>query len=314
MRDIPLYLFTGFLESGKTKFIQETLEDERFNAGEKTLLLLCEEGEEEYDISKMPSHNVYIRTVEDKSELTAKNIENMLKETGAERIIVEYNGMWLLQELFSALPRYVVISQELCFFDANTALTYNANMRQLVYDKISTAEMIIFNRTPENYDIMPLHKLVRGANRRADIAYEYTNGYVKYDDIEDPLPFDVNADVINIEDTDYALWFQDMMNDMSKYNGKTLRFKGIVARDGKIPDDTFVVGRHVMTCCADDIQYCGIACDWKAAKTLKTNDWVIVTAKMSVGNHKLYRSKGPYLTALDVAISSKPEQEVAAFY
>jgi hypothetical protein len=314
MRDLPLYLFTGFLESGKTKFIQETLEDPRFNAGEKTLLLLCEEGEEEYDISKMPAHNVFIRTINDKADLTVKNIDNMVKETGAERIVVEYNGMWMLQELFSALPRYVIISQELCFFDANMAQNYNANMRQLVYDKLSTAEMIIFNRTPENLDIMPLHKLVRGANRRADIAYEYTDGSVKYDDIEDRLPFDINAEVINIQDIDYALWFQDMMNDMPKYMGKTIKFKGIVARDSKIPDDTFVVGRQVMTCCADDIKYCGIACDWKGAKSLKTNDWVIVTAKLSIGNHKLYRSKGPYLTAIEVAVSSKPEQEVAAFY
>ena len=212
------------------------------------------------------------------------------------------------------MPRECVISQELCFCDANTALTYNANMRQLMYDKLSTAEMIVFNRCGMNMDTMPLHKLVRGANRRADIAYEYENGFVQYDDVEDPLPFDVEAPVIVIDDKDYALWFQDMMNDMSKYQDKTLKFKGIVARDGKIPDDTFVVGRHVMTCCADDIQYCGIACDWKAAKTLKTNDWVIVTAKLSIGNHKLYRSKGPYLTATEVAISSKPEQEVASFY
>lgn len=314
MRDVPLYLFTGFLESGKTKFIQETLEDERFNSGERTLLLLCEEGEEEYNIDAMPSKNVFIRTIEDKSELTKQRIEELLKETKAERIVVEYNGMWLMQELFAALPKCVVISQELCFFDSNTALTYNANMRQLVYDKISTAEMVIFNRCPDDIDYMPLHKLVRGANTRSDIAYEYTSGYVKYDDIEDPLPFDIEADVVVIDDRDYALWFQDLMNDMSKYVGKTLKFKGIVARDGKIPDDTFVVGRQVMTCCADDVQYCGIACDWRASKTLKTNDWVIVTAKLSVGNHKLYRSKGPYLTAVEVAISSRPEKEIAEFY
>ncbi len=314
MKDIPLYLFTGFLDSGKTKFIQETLEDERFNAGEKTLLLLCEEGEEEYDLSKMPYQNIFIRKIESKTDLTAKNIEKFLKETAAERIIVEFNGMWLLEELFKALPRNCIISQEICFFEESTALTYNANMRQLVYDKISTAELVVFNRCPENFDFIPLHKLVRGANRRSNIAYEYENGYVKYDDLEDPLPFDVNADVIEIADIDYALWFQDMMSDMSKYIGKTLKFKGIVARDGKIPDDTFVVGRHVMTCCADDIQYCGIACDWKSAKTLKTGDWVIVTATLSVGNHKLYRSKGPYLTATTVALSSKPETEVATFY
>lgn len=313
MRDIPLYLFTGFLDSGKTKFIQETLEDERFNDGEKTLLLLCEEGEEEYDLGRMPGDNVVVRSIE-KEELTCANLQSLIKETKADRIVVEYNGMWLLKELFDAMPRECVISQELCFCDANTALAYNANMRQLMYDKLSTAEMIIFNRCSMNMDTMPLHKLVRGANRRADIAYEYENGYVHYDDIEDPLPFDADAPVIVIEDKDYALWFQDMMNDMAKYQGKTLKFKGIVARDGKIPDDTFVVGRHVMTCCADDIQYCGIACDWKASKTLKTNDWVVVTAKLSIGNHKLYRSKGPYLTATEVAVSSAPEQEVATFY
>jgi hypothetical protein len=313
MKDIPLYLFTGFLDSGKTKFIQETLEDSRFNDGEKTLLLLCEEGEEEYDLQRMPGDNVVIREI-DKADLDRTKLTAMIKETKADRVVVEYNGMWLLKELFDVLPRECVISQELMFCEAGTALTYNANMRQLMYDKLSTAEMIVFNRCEGDIDTLPLHKLVRGANRRADIAYEYTDGSVKYDDMEDPLPFDVNADIILIEDKDYALWFTDMMNDMSKYVGKTLKFKGIVARDGKIPDDTFVVGRHVMTCCADDIQYCGIACDWKAAKTLKTNDWVIVTAKLSVGNHKLYRSKGPFLTAVDVAISSKPEQEVATFY
>lgn len=55
MPDIPMYVFTGFLESGKTKFIQETLEDERFNTGERTLLLVFEEGEEEYDVSAYPT-------------------------------------------------------------------------------------------------------------------------------------------------------------------------------------------------------------------------------------------------------------------
>ena len=313
MKDIPLYLFTGFLDSGKTKFIQETLEDSRFNDGERTLLLLCEEGEEEYNLAKMPGNNVFVRTLE-KEELSRTKMQELIKETKAERIVVEYNGMWLLKELFDVLPRECVISQELMFCDSNTAITYNANMRQLMYDKLSTAEMVIFNRCENDLDVMPLHKLVRAANRRADIAYEYTDGSVQYDDIEDPLPFDVNAEVIVIEDKDYALWFQDMMTDMSKYVGKTLKFKGIVARDGKIPDDTLVVGRHVMTCCADDIQYCGIACDYKAAKNLKTNDWIIVTAKLSIGNHKLYRSKGPYLTAIEVAISSSPEQEVATFY
>lgn len=314
MKDIPLYLFTGFLEAGKTKFINETLCDERFNAGEKTLLIVCESGIEEYDISSYPYQNVYIREIDDKRELSRENFKKMIKETSAERVIVEYNGMWELKELFSAMPENLVISQEFMFADAGTILSYNKNMRQLVYDKLSTAELVIFNRVKEDEDIMPLHKLVRAISRRADIAYEHENGYVRYDDIEDPLPFDINAETVVIDDRDYALWFQDMMNDMGKYVSKTVKFKGIVARDEKNFDDVFVVGRQIMTCCADDVQYCGIACDWKGATTLKTNDWVIVTAKFSVGNHKLYRSKGPYLTALSVAKTSPPEQAVATFY
>lgn len=314
MRDIPVYLFTGFLESGKTKFINETLGDERFNAGERTLLLLCEEGIEEYDISSYPHKNVFIEVIEEKSELTAQNMLSLVKKHNAERVIIEYNGMWLLQELFAALPREFVLSQEFCFVDSNTIMTYNGNMRNLVFDKFQTAELIVFNRLDENTDFMPFHKLVRAVSRRADIAYEYKSGYVKYDDIVDPLPFDINADVIEIADKDYALWFQDMMNDMKKYVGKTLRFKGIVARDGKIPDNTFVVGRHVMTCCADDVQYCGIACDWSGSRTLNTNDWVMVTAKLSIGNHKLYKSKGPILTAISVSRTSEPESPVATFY
>ena len=314
MKDIPLYLFTGFLEAGKTKFINETLCDERFNAGEKTLLVVCESGIEEYDISSYPYQNVVVWEINDKRELNRDTFKARLKETGAERVIVEYNGMWELKDLFAAMPECLVISQEFMFADATTILSYNINMRQLVYDKMSTAELIIFNRVLDDENIMPLHKLVRAISRRADIAYEYENGYVRYDDIEDPLPFDVDAETIVIEDKDYALWFQDMMNDMDKYCSKTIKFKGIVARDEKSATDVFVVGRHIMTCCADDIQYCGIACDYKAAATLKTNDWVIVTASFSVGNHKLYRSKGPYLTAISVAKTSAPEQAVATFY
>ena len=67
---IPVYAFTGFLESGKTKFIQETLEDPRFNSGERTLLLVCEEGEEEYDSTSYPHACVYKVIVDDVDDLT----------------------------------------------------------------------------------------------------------------------------------------------------------------------------------------------------------------------------------------------------
>lgn len=117
--EVPVYVFTGFLEAGKTRFIQETLEDKRFNAGEKTLLLLCEEGVEEYDPTRFSSPQVYVQTVEEETALTAPNMTAWLKKNGCRRVIVEYNGMWQLSSLFQNLPKNWVIYQEFFFADAS---------------------------------------------------------------------------------------------------------------------------------------------------------------------------------------------------
>ena len=170
--DIPVYLFTGFLESGKTKFIQETLEDKRFNNGERTLLLVCEEGEEEYAPDQFYGKNVFIRQVESEEELTSENLTDWLAQTKSTRAVVEYNGMWMLDTLYNAMPESWVVYQEFMFADAATFLTYNANMRQLTYDKLKSCELVVFNRFRKEMDKMPFHKIVRGASRRTDIAYE----------------------------------------------------------------------------------------------------------------------------------------------
>jgi uncharacterized membrane protein YcgQ (UPF0703/DUF1980 family) len=312
--DVPVYLFTGFLESGKTKFIQETLEDKRFNSGERTLLLLCEEGEEEYDVSAMPCQEIVIRTLEEPEELTAQNLEAILQESGATRVIIEYNGMWQLSQLYTALPDTWAVYQEMFFADATTFLQYNANMRSLVVDKLNSCELVVFNRFSKSMDKMEFHKLVRGISRRTDIAYEYANGQVEYDEIEDPLPFDINAPVIHLEDTDYALWYRDIMEDPSKYDGKTISFRGIVAVDPKFPPNTFAVGRHVMTCCVEDIAYSCVVAQWEKSAMLQTRQWVQVTGKIAVQKHKLYRGKGPVLQVQEVVMTGPPEQEVATFY
>jgi len=312
--DVPVYLFTGFLESGKTKFIKGTLEDKRFNSGEKTLLLLCEEGEEEYDMSSYPFKNISLRTIEDPSEFTPENLSKMLAETGAERVVMEYNGMWLLKDMFNNIPETWAIYQEMMFVDSTTFLNYNANMRSLVVDKLNTCDLVVFNRFSKDFDKMEFHKIVRGVSRRTDIAYEYENGQVEYDDIEDPLPFDVNADVISLQDTDFALWYRDIMEEPQKYNGKTIKFRGLVAMDQKFPSGMFAVGRHVMTCCVEDITYCCVVAEWKNSAALKSRQWVNVTGTIEVKRHKLYRGKGPVLKVSDVVLTSAPEQEVATFY
>ena len=311
---VPVYLFTGFLEAGKTRFIQQTLEDKRFNTGERTLVILCEEGEEELDTAKMSSKDVTVTVIEDESELTEENISRLCDEAGAQRILIEYNGMWQLASLFNALPADYGIYQEICIADATTFVSYNANIRSLVVDKLQTAELIVFNRYSDSIDMMELHKICRGVSRGINIAYEYTDGRVQYDDIEDPLPFDVNADSIALDDKDFALWYRDIMEEPKKYIGKTMTFKGIVAVDKAFPENTFAVGRHVMTCCIEDIQYMGLAAEWKGVNTLKARDWIKVTGTIAFEKNKLYKGKGPVLKVTDVAMTSPPKQEVATFF
>lgn len=311
---IPVYLFTGFLEAGKTKFIAQTLNDPRFATGESTLVLLCEEGEEELDEKALAAKNVKVAVIDGPEELNEANILRLAGEIKAKRVIVEYNGMWQLKNLFEALPEDFGIYQEMCFADATTFINYNQNMRSLVVDKLQTAEIVIFNRYNDGIDMMTLHKICRGVSRGINIAYEYTDGRVKYDDIQDPLPFDVNAPAITLADRDYALWYRDIMEEPKKYNGKTMTFKGIVAVDAQFPAGTFAVGRHVMTCCVEDIQYMGIAADWKDAAHLHSRDWITVTGTVSFERSRLYRGKGPVLHVTDVKKAEPPAQEVATFY
>ncbi len=314
MVELPVYLFTGFLEAGKTKFIQETLEDSRFHKGERTLLVLCEEGVEEYAPEQFCAPNVFLRTVEDEADFTAENLSAMQRELNPERILIEYNGMWLLDTLYSNMPEGWIVAQEFLFCDATTFLTYNANMRQLMVDKIKSAELVVLNRYRADMDRMAMHKVIRGISRRCDIAYEYADGKVEYDDIEDPLPFDIEAPVVNIEDRDYAIWYRDMSEEPKKYNGKTVRFKGRCLVRKNVPKGSFIIGRHIMTCCVEDIQFAGIICNWDKADTVRDDEWVILTATLENKFHRAYGRKGPVLTVQSMEETEKPEEAVATFY
>ena len=314
MQQIPVYAFTGFLDSGKTKFIQETLEDPRFNAGERTLVLIFEEGEEEYDLSTYPKKNVYLEVL-DQQTVTTEELKALQKKYKAERVVAELNGMQQVGDLYMRFPDSWAIAQEVMFADATTFMTYNANMRNLVMDKLMGAQMVVFNRMTPGQDVMPFHKLARAANRRIDILYDYTDGTTKFDEIEDPLPFDINAPVIEIKDEDYALWYRDVSEEPQKYDGKTVHFKGQVAMLRRDKNGMFAPGRFVMTCCVEDIQFCGIPCRYAGAGSLESRSWVWVTAKIGAEKHPLYKGDvGPVLTAISVETGVEPaDPDVATF-
>lgn len=311
--DTAVYLFTGFLDAGKTSFINETLDDPRFAGGERSLLIMCEEGEAEVDTKALENKNIFTEFISEPSDINEKNLKALTKKHNVSRVVIEYNGMWQLTDLYGAMPSDWILYQEITFSDASDFVTYNTNMRSLVVDKLTNCELAVFNRCTDSTDKTEIHKIVRGLNRRCDIIYEYENGEIEYDEIEDPLPFDIEADIIEINIRDYAVWYRDLLEDMHKYHNKTVKFVGVLAIDKRMPSDCFIVGRPVMTCCVDDIAFKGILCVDRAA-AMKNGDWIVLTARISIEKHKLYKGEGPVLRLLDYAITSEPEEPVATFY
>ena len=312
--EIPVYLFTGFLEAGKTSFIKETMNDPNFNNPKKQYLIItCEEGEEEFESGEFPD-NVHFASFDDEQSLTTDRLDAMVKRSHADIVVVEYNGMWTIDKFYNALPLNFMVYQEIMIADSTTFLSYNQNMRQLVVDKLTSCEMVVFNRFKPEYDKMALHKIVRGVSKRANICYEDMSGEIEFDDIEDPLPYDINADVIEIKDEDFAIFYRDMTDEFAKYKGKTLRFKGIVALDKSLPKESFAIGRHIMTCCADDIAYRGVVAKGMNKLKLATRDWVIAEGRLVEEYSALYRGVGPVLYVKHLERAEKPVQEVATFY
>lgn len=316
MDEISVYMFLGFLDSGKTRFIQETLEDPRMENGEKTLLLVCEEGEEEYDASRFKVKDVAIEVIEDEQELSERTLSYLAAKHKASRVVVEYNGTWLLEKFFEAMPENWVINQMMSFFDATTFINYNKNMRQLVFDKITMTQMVVFNRFKGEYSQEEFHKVVRGISRRPDIVYEYIGGKPVFDDIEDPMPFDVNAPIIEVEDRDFAWFYRDLSENAEQYVGKTVRFKGMAAVSAKVPKGQIVIGRFIMTCCEADIAYDGFALKLNGLLDgVKTKDWITVTAKIGMEYNAVYKSVGPVLSAIEAERSQPiPKEEAVVTY
>jgi hypothetical protein len=282
--------------------------------GMKTLLLVCEDGEEEFDKDELAKKGVFLEMIDDPARLTPDRLAARAKRYKAERAFVELNGMWQLDDFYYAMPENWLIYQQTMFVEAPSIMGYNANMRQLVVDKIRDCEMVVLNRTPATIDKNEIHKIIRGISRRAAIVYDYPDGHVEYDEIEDPLPYDIDAPVIQISDEDYAIWYRDLSENMAAYQNKTVKFKGLVAHDDRLPANSLVIGRPVMTCCADDIQYAGLISVFKSATTLKDEEWVTVKGTIKIEKHKLYRSQGPVLYVENTEFAVPPNQIVATFY
>lgn len=310
---IPVYVFTGFLESGKTQFIKEIIADPDFTENERTALLLCEEGIEEYDEREMMRYGTAIVPIESPERLTPNILKRVEQKYDPDRILIEYNGMWKLDDLVAAFPARWELYQIVTTVDASTFELYSNNMGPMMFEHITTADLVVFNRCTDALKEMLYQKNIRAMNPRATIYLDDVDGNSEDYARNMPLPFDVDADIIDIAPEDYGLWYVDAMGDPAKYDGKTVRFLGQVYVGQNVPAGSFVPGRFGMVCCAEDISFLGFICRYPGAKDLKQRDWVRVTASVTVEMLPQYRGEGPVLHAVEVIPAEKPEEELVYF-
>ncbi len=307
----PVYVINGFLESGKTEFISFTLAQPYFQIKGKTLLLLCEEGENEYDEALLQRSRTEVELIEEESDFTPENLTNLEKKHKPERIIIEYNGMWNYKN--AKLPWYWKIEQQITTIDGSTFPMYYTNMRSLLAEMIRGSEMIIFNRCDTVREQLNTYKRnIKAVNAQADVIFEDSNGEI--DEIfEEDLPYDLNQETIVLDNQGYGIWYLDAMDHLERYIGKKLEFVAMVLKPENFPANYFVPGRMAMTCCAEDMAFLGYACEFAGAGALKQKEWVKVTATVSKEFWEDYKGEGPILHAVSVEKTKAPKDEVISF-
>lgn len=308
---IPIFLINGQLDSGKTRFIQDTIAMGQFAEAKNKLLIVCEEGEEEYS-EKLLKDNGVDMVVLEKEELTEEKLNELDKEYDPWIVIVEYNGMWDPALIMAtAKPRGWYIYQSITLVDAASFNLQWNNMRSIVAETVKYADMVIFNRCKSGMDLGSYRRSMRALNNTLQIVFEDDKGEMM--SIAEQLPYDVNADVIEIDDADYGIWYMDVSERPDVYVGKKVRFKGQVLKNKYFKDKNFVPGRKVMTCCAEDTQFIGYISFYNDIASLENRQWITVTATVKVEFQMAYKKKGPVLYVEKIEPAEPPVEEMVYF-
>ena len=312
MEEIPIYLFTGFMDSGKTTLIKETLLENGFADQGKSLIICCEDGENEYDMEELKRVDAKLVMVEKEEDFTAAFLGSLREEYHPDQIFLEYNGTWGMDTLMETpLPEGWTIIQVLATVDATTFDMYIANMSTMIMEQLFPADVVIFNRCDDSTDKGKYRRNVKAQNRRAQIVYERADGTL--DEREEELPFDISGDELEITDADYAIWYMDCLEEPKKYAGKKISFLALVYNPEKLKKGVFVPGRFAMTCCVEDVTFIGFKCKYPEEDRIPHKSWIRITAEVRVEFAVEYKGKGPVLYPVKIEPAEAPADELVYF-
>lgn len=291
-----VYIFAGFLDSGKTSFINDTLTNPDFYSNEDTLLISFEEGEISYNEDALKQSNTSLVTLNHEN-FTTYDLEHLELEYRPTQIIIEANGMMDLNKFVKeTVPKNWNVVQVLTTFDTTTFTMYLNNMRSLVYEQVVFSDLVIFNRYNKNIKKSMLRNNIKAINSNVQIVYELTDGTIDTMNSEDDLPFDINKDYLEIKDHDFGIFCMDAMEHPQKYNNKTIKLKGKFIGLDRIVENGFVLGRQAMVCCEEDTSLIGLICISELAKKLIPDEWVVVEGTIKVDYDPEYNMEVPILS------------------
>ena len=310
---VPVYLITGFLESGKTTFLKKVVSQRYFQIPEITLVISCEQGEEEYDDRELARYRTVETDIEDREELTYEKLMEFEQEAHPGRVMIELNPLWGVKQFREMrLPEGWGVVQQVVTVDAGTYAVYRTNMKSLFSEMFTNADLVIFNRCTEGMPLADFRRGIKVTNPACEVAFGDMDGEM-IDLFEDTVPYDLEADVIKIEDVDYGIFYVDLRDHPERYDGKTVSFRGKVQKTRSMGGKYFALGWNAMTCCADDIQFIGYICSSPKARLLGNGSWIEITAKCEIRHMTAYRGRGPVFKVTEMKSVQAPESDLVYF-
>ncbi len=298
-RTIDTRLVYGFLDAGKTTYIQDCIENDYFCKYGTTLILCFEQGEADYDEEMLSGRRTTVAYYEGKTDIRRFCLDS-IEACQPDRIYVEMNTM--TPELRAQFPACMQVGYAVTWIDWQTLPLYFANFKQLINQMVSDSGQVVFRGCPSKALLEPYSQAFRVMNQRAVYLRQDPMGYhEKAFDLF--LPFSLEDPEIAIDEGGYVPFWLDALDHPEHYEGKTLRFLGPLELRRSGEDGSWSAGRVIMVCCMADLQF--MSFPLAAAPEGCGGGWVSLEARGVVGTGE-YGRKRLKLLPLQICPAAPP--------
>ena len=304
-----IYFVNGFLEAGKTTFVKELLSQDYFDTGEKTLVLLCEDGSEEYTADFCREHHLTVEMIEDEEAFTDEKLKEVEEKTNPERIIIEFNGMWNPEHRLDYWSGEQIMM--IVIIDAATFELYLNNMKPYVKQQITNAYMTVFRSCDGKENrLASYRRSIRALNPQTNFVFKNKDGEMN-PRLDEDLPYNIQANRIELTEETFGIFYIDAMEYVIRYKDKIVSFTGKIF---KKREHTLLIGRKALTCCSEDLTTFAFICDARDLDEFDEHEWVRVDGQIKAEYFEKLQASIPVIQIIWMEKCNKPNQEVLTIY